>query len=223
MFRVIAAASLAFIAAGAVQSEASTVSGIYTGHITDVNFGDVVPGAPNINVNDTFQISYTYDTTAPVTGTRASGRGKTYTGGNFTLTTGGSQIVFGSSEIDVTDYPDTGNIADSFEVTASNLGGAGSSNIPGWSVVLLYLSFYFPNTTLASPDLPLTTIDAAKDYADYVQITLRQNGSSENYYIIGELGIASTPIPAALPLFASALGGLGFLGWRRRKNAQNAM
>jgi len=28
---------------------------------------------------------------------------------------------------------------------------------------------------------------------------------------------ATTPIPAALPLFASALGGLGFVGWRRKK------
>lgn len=27
---------------------------------------------------------------------------------------------------------------------------------------------------------------------------------------------ATTPIPAALPLFAAALGGLGFIGWRRR-------
>jgi hypothetical protein len=31
--------------------------------------------------------------------------------------------------------------------------------------------------------------------------------------------ISATPIPAALPLFVSALGGLGFLGWRRRKAA----
>lgn len=28
-----------------------------------------------------------------------------------------------------------------------------------------------------------------------------------------------TPIPAALPLFATGLGGLGFLGWRRKKKA----
>jgi len=28
---------------------------------------------------------------------------------------------------------------------------------------------------------------------------------------------ATTPIPGALPLFASALGGLGFVGWARRK------
>jgi len=30
---------------------------------------------------------------------------------------------------------------------------------------------------------------------------------------------ATTPIPAALPLFLSALGGLGYFGWRRRKSA----
>jgi hypothetical protein len=34
--------------------------------------------------------------------------------------------------------------------------------------------------------------------------------------------VAATPIPAALPLFASALGGMGFIGWRRRKNAAAA-
>lgn len=31
--------------------------------------------------------------------------------------------------------------------------------------------------------------------------------------------VATTPLPAALPLFAAALGGLGFVGWRRRKSA----
>jgi hypothetical protein len=35
----------------------------------------------------------------------------------------------------------------------------------------------------------------------------------------GTLTVSQTPIPAALPLFASALAGIGFLGWRRRKNA----
>jgi hypothetical protein len=29
-----------------------------------------------------------------------------------------------------------------------------------------------------------------------------------------------TPLPAALPLFATGIGGLGLLGWRRRRKAQ---
>jgi hypothetical protein len=35
-------------------------------------------------------------------------------------------------------------------------------------------------------------------------------------------GVSTVPIPAALPLFASALAGMGFVGWRRRKTAAAA-
>jgi len=31
--------------------------------------------------------------------------------------------------------------------------------------------------------------------------------------------VATTPIPAALPLFAAALSGLGFVGWRRKQRS----
>jgi hypothetical protein len=30
-----------------------------------------------------------------------------------------------------------------------------------------------------------------------------------------------TPLPAALPLFATGVGGLGLLGWRRKRKAQS--
>ena len=33
---------------------------------------------------------------------------------------------------------------------------------------------------------------------------------------------SAVPLPAALPLFATALGGLGFMGWRRRRKAPAA-
>jgi hypothetical protein len=37
---------------------------------------------------------------------------------------------------------------------------------------------------------------------------------------IADVALEATPLPAALPLFASGLGALGFFGWRRkRKNA----
>ena len=35
----------------------------------------------------------------------------------------------------------------------------------------------------------------------------------------GNLTVTPVPIPAALPLFAAAVGGLGFLGWRKRRSA----
>ena len=31
--------------------------------------------------------------------------------------------------------------------------------------------------------------------------------------------VSEVPLPAALPLFASGLAGLGLLGWRRKKKA----
>jgi hypothetical protein len=33
---------------------------------------------------------------------------------------------------------------------------------------------------------------------------------------------SATPLPAALPLFATGLGALGLLGWRRKRKAQAA-
>jgi hypothetical protein len=35
------------------------------------------------------------------------------------------------------------------------------------------------------------------------------------------LGVAATPLPAALPLFAAGLGALGLLGWRRKRTARS--
>jgi hypothetical protein len=35
----------------------------------------------------------------------------------------------------------------------------------------------------------------------------------------GSFTVTTTPIPAALPLLVSALGGLGFVGWRRKQSA----
>jgi hypothetical protein len=34
--------------------------------------------------------------------------------------------------------------------------------------------------------------------------------------------VSATPLPAALPLFATGLGALGLLGWRRKRKAQAA-
>jgi hypothetical protein len=45
---------------------------------------------------------------------------------------------------------------------------------------------------------------------------LDSNGSHSNF----SPAVATTPLPAALPLFATGLGALGLLGWRRKRKAQ---
>jgi len=45
---------------------------------------------------------------------------------------------------------------------------------------------------------------------------------SSRYFLTGGYAttIAPTPLPAALPLFATGLGAIGLLGWRRKRKAQ---
>jgi len=45
----------------------------------------------------------------------------------------------------------------------------------------------------------------------------RPSDPIKGYFV--EYAVATTPVPAALPLFIFALGGLGLVGWRRRKAA----
>jgi hypothetical protein len=42
-------------------------------------------------------------------------------------------------------------------------------------------------------------------------------GATGTHFVIDNLNVAATPIPAALPLFATALAGLGFAAKRRRR------
>jgi hypothetical protein len=52
---------------------------------------------------------------------------------------------------------------------------------------------------------------------------MQPTGSLYRYTASGEIvPVSTTPLPAALPLFASGLGALGLLGWRRKRKAQAA-
>jgi hypothetical protein len=52
--------------------------------------------------------------------------------------------------------------------------------------------------------------------------------ASEGFSLVNHLAVSGlaevppseTPLPAALPLFATGLGALGLLGWRRKRKAQ---
>jgi hypothetical protein len=45
------------------------------------------------------------------------------------------------------------------------------------------------------------------------------NSNGLDNVVLIDLGPAATPLPAALPLFATGLGALGLLGWRRKRKA----
>ena len=40
--------------------------------------------------------------------------------------------------------------------------------------------------------------------------------------LLSQVDVSNVPLPAALPLFATGLGALGLLGWRRKRKAQAA-
>ena len=49
---------------------------------------------------------------------------------------------------------------------------------------------------------------------------LRDDGTND--YAFAGIEVTAVPIPAALPLFATAVAGMGFFGWRRKRLAESA-
>jgi hypothetical protein len=60
-------------------------------------------------------------------------------------------------------------------------------------------------------------LDANGSLSDQI-ITFNSDGNA-NLLFFSDPNL-TTPLPAALPLFAAGLGGLGLLGWRRKRKAQ---
>jgi hypothetical protein len=88
------------------------------------------------------------------------------------------------------------------------------------------------NYQAGGPGVPLTSLAGLPTTSSGLMALLAMTSRNAfGSFDLGGLGViefsidfatAVTPIPAALPLFASALGGLGFMTWRRRKMAAGA-
>ena len=110
------------------------------------------------------------------------------------------------------------SLAFSYEPTVSPLGPStlivGGVNSGAEFVTFFTDDFYFQIVNLVtSPEFRQFGYTTAGGLYFFTDV----NSSTSS------VSVSATPIPAALPLFASALGGLGLFGWRRRKaGAQTA-
>jgi ribosomal protein L31 len=70
--------------------------------------------------------------------------------------------------------------------------------------------------TLNPPGAISSTANGINDLGQIVGFYTAANGSTFGF----ETQVSAVPLPAALPLFASGLVGLGLLGWRRKRKAK---
>jgi len=109
--------------------------------------------------------------------------------------------------------PDTYNTITFYDISGNAIasitgGGSGSSIAPqtyGHDLVVLSLDETFYSVSFSSTQ-------AAFEFADLMAFNTQPNPSA---FI--------TPLPAALPLFATGLGALGVLGWRRKRKIAAAL
>ncbi|GAB2179140.1 hypothetical protein [Dongia sp. agr-C8] len=215
--RAVGAALLAFAAllfAAPAPSAASTYTLAYSGQVTSatgmfnilgVTAGDAVAGTVGLENVDFFS---PFVSPAVISNTFSQFPMPT----QFQVSHGASKYTF--------DNPGAGNIISQL------LGGTSSSLSLTALGPVTKLSLFYETLT---PNAPLFSLAGLTDWG---QVPGLLSGSIANLFgsfEVTDLGkvtfsinlaatpVAATPIPAALPLFASALGGLGFFGWRRRR------
>jgi hypothetical protein len=149
-----------------------------------------------------------------------SGTAKADTLVDFTITGGGltetftvpqspTPSAFNSGEFELANVPVLVNnvsATDNINFLGTSLGGG----LNDFFFQIFDTSQFFNGTTAAPSFAPGTfDVTATGTFADFpATVTIAD--------------VATTPLPAALPLFAAGLGAMGFAGWRRKRNAPAA-
>jgi hypothetical protein len=206
--RTVAALAIAGLALplGAASAQAASIT--FHGTVTAVTFD---PGTP-FAIGDTFDVTYQYDPATPDgnptadTGTYAGAI--TSVSGSFsngyTFTAGSGTISVQNDHVGLDEFS-----------YASGSGGPGTS-VDGFALNSIFALFVDANgSAISIPAIPSVGLLANLGQFVHKQVTFDFGAKS----IQGSI-TAVTPIPAALLLFASSLGGLGLLGAKRRKAAE---
>jgi len=131
-----------------------------------------------------------------------------------------SFTVTGPADVSISTNAKAGTNIFDFQTALFSSSPAGTqlepASKPGHQIALVS-----PSNPLATGGTTLNALNLA-DGTYYLRLFGVITGNSDKNSLLKSLGgsftatVAATPIPAALPLFASALGLVGFLGWRRK-------
>jgi len=197
------------------MARAVTVSDSYHGHLNSIDphlAGQFAPG-------DAFTVDITYETVSATDSAPSPAIG-VY---DFVLTSMTATIGSHTFALDTGGIPNSVRVdndslgRDLFIVNATPLG----SPVNGYDPFGVNIFLQDNTHALFSNDsLPQTTLAAALFSAGTLEFDVFDgSGTFPNYYgVRAAIDIpAKAPVPASLPLFVSALGGLGWFGWRRRR------
>jgi hypothetical protein len=104
------------------------------------------------------------------------------------------------------------------------IGTDGTGQITSWNINENFFAFY-PGTPGGNPaDVSCEYNASTTPGGNLLQLTNASDGfvcipgaESAAGSFLRNADVAATPLPAALPLFASGLGALGLFGWKRKK------
>ncbi len=180
----------AIIALGAVSSP--TVAGTFTsGSVSLTGIG-----AEFASIYDQINIT--------------GGSGAFLDAGQLGVNIASGNFVVGVNCNPCTDETPTGSFNESFSVNAA----PAQNFVIDWS----WSSNYYTDFLTLSIADGLLEIGGYAVTLHITPLSLSSDGGPVPFSLTAD--ITPTPLPAALPLFATGLGGLGLLGWRRkRKNA----
>lgn len=193
----------------AIHSSANAaVTFIYEGTVTNLS-GTEVNSA--FSIGNAFSFTYTFEET-----TLGSGANPTsYTGAitNASVSIGPTYVTTGTSgNISVKDDgADDDYLAAAPVPTGATIGA-------GFNPANMNMSL-FGGSVFSDESLPSTQPDPANFFGGKQLSLSFSDGSTFQFVQSTDFTVSAVPLPAALPLFAGALGLFGLLGWRRKRAA----